>query len=245
MQGGAINRVIDMEMAEGYIFPDGNYVVEILRHNYGFLGREFVDLIDDIGMGEIKAIQRDFKRQIEEYAKSLGIEKEEKQVLPMSLLMTVDKLVTDYIFRDGIYMDFDFYCNLLKNKGEVSENQRAYDFIQSEISVNINKFRPDIHGDYKGEVWGKIEDGFVYILTNAFDKICKAGNFNKRAFLSWTKKKGLIQHDDKKNTKKARINGSKPDNLICLKIDDEEIKETEENDNFIEIDEKQMEIPFG
>jgi len=36
MQGGAVNRIIDVEMGEGYIFPNGNEVVEIIKQNYGY-----------------------------------------------------------------------------------------------------------------------------------------------------------------------------------------------------------------
>ena len=34
MKGGAINRILDFEMQDGYIFKNGNAVVEILKDNY-------------------------------------------------------------------------------------------------------------------------------------------------------------------------------------------------------------------
>lgn len=48
MQGGAVNRIIDVSMAEGYIFPNGNELVETIKQNYGFAGPMFIDVINQI-----------------------------------------------------------------------------------------------------------------------------------------------------------------------------------------------------
>lgn len=242
MQGGAINRVIDMEMGDGYIFPDGNAVVETISKNYGFLGKEFINLIQTIGTDGIREIQRDYKEQIEKKAKELNIEKEEKQVLPLSILLTTDKIATDYIFKDGVYMDFDYYFNLLKNKGDVSENERAYEFIMGEVAINIQKFKPQDNGEYKNEVWGSINGGHVNILSNIFNRMCTNGNFNSRSFLSWADKNELLQHQNGRTTKLARLQiGDSPSRVVCLKILEDE------NNGFVPLEELcgQEELPFN
>ena len=48
MQGGAINRIVDVRMDEGYIFENGNQVVETIKANYGFAGRLFIETIGQI-----------------------------------------------------------------------------------------------------------------------------------------------------------------------------------------------------
>ena len=40
-------------------------------------------------------------------AKEKGQEKEEKQTIPLSVMLTADKIATDSIFQDGIYLDID------------------------------------------------------------------------------------------------------------------------------------------
>ena len=107
MQGGAVNRIIDVGMDDGYLFENGNQVVETIKQNYGFAGRMFIDAIEQIGMDRIKEIQRDFLDQINARAKELDVEKEEKQSLPMSIILTADKIATEYIFEDGIYLDLN------------------------------------------------------------------------------------------------------------------------------------------
>ncbi|MFA9376255.1 MAG: DUF927 domain-containing protein [Lachnotalea sp.] len=236
MRGGAINRILDFEMAEGSIFKNGNAVVELINKNYGFAGKMFIDAINDIGFDAIREMQEDFLEKINERAREIEIEKEEKQTIPLSVMLTADKIATDYIFQDDIYLDLNQCVDFLKNKGEVSENDRAYDFIMSEVSVNINKFKPDERGEYKGEVWGVIEKGYVIILSNAFNRIAEKGNFSGKGFLNWAEKRELLRTSGGRNTKTKRIGDSSP-RCVWLKMQCD-IEEFEEIDG-------QTVIPFS
>lgn len=222
MRGGAVNRILDFEMADGSIFENGNRVVEIINKNYGFAGPLFIEVVKSIGFDEIRSIQEDFLQQINDKAKALGVEKEEKQTLPLSAILTADKIATDYIFHDDVYLDLDYCVDALKDKGAVSENTRAYDFILSEVQININKFKPDNFGDYKGEVWGCIENGYVIILKNAFDRIAERGNFSGKAFLQWAARSGFIATSGGKNTKTKRF-GSASSRCVWLKLQREDV----------------------
>lgn len=239
MRGGAINRILDFEMDDGSIFENGNRVVETITRNYGFAGRLFIDAVTDLGFEEIRSMQEEFLLKINTRATELGIEKEEKQSIPLSVMLVADKIATDYIFQDGTYLDFNRCVDALKNKGDVSENKRAYDFIMSEISVNINRFKPNANtGEYQGEVWGCLENGYAVILSNAFNRICERGNFSGKAFLSWAAKLGLIQQQGGKNLKNKKFEG-KACRCVFLKI----IEEDMDSDGFISVDD-QMKLPF-
>lgn len=239
MQGGAVNRIIDVEMEEGYIFDNGNHVVEVIKKNYGYAGEEFIELVKDVGFDEISKIQKDFQQRIQDRAKEIGVEKEEKQVLPMSIILTADKLATENLFNDGQYLDFETCFNLLKDKDAVSENQRAYEYMISEIGINKNNFiiQGSSRDDYR-QIWGVLESGYAIILKNVFDKICKEANCSSRTFLSWARKKELIEvAKDGKNTKTKRINGM-VQRCICLKLPDD-------NDDFIDVEKGQLPFDFG
>ena len=238
MRGGAINRILDFEMEEGSIFRDGNKVVETINQNYGFAGRMFVEEIKTIGFEAVKEMQQDFLERINQKAKEKGQEKEEKQTIPLSVILTADKIATDSIFEDGIYLDIDRCVDALKNKGDVSENDRAYEFIMSEISININKFVPDSEGNYRGECWGCIDGGYAIILVNAFNRMCERGNFSNKGFLSWAAKKGLIIQSSGKNTKTKRFGDTSP-RCVWLRMDGNMVDEQ----GFM-IVEDQMELPF-
>ena len=237
MQGGAINRIIDVEMGEGYIYENGNEIVECIKDNYGFCGKEFIEVIKNVGVERIKEIQKEYFKKIVSHSKLKGTEKEEKQIIPMSILLTADHLAEKYIFMDNCRLDLDTCCNLLKDKGEVSENERAYEFILSEVSININKFVPDDEDNYRGECWGLIENGYAIILVNAFNRICERGNFSSKSFLAWAAKKDLIKRSGDKNTKTKRFGKSTP-RCVWLKLDEDSV-----NDDWI-TDTSQMNLPF-
>jgi len=244
MQGGAINRIIEVEMEDGYMFTsaEGGEIAELIKNNYGFAGQIFIDTVNQLGMGQIKKIQQDFSKRILDKAKELEVEKEEKQVLPMSILLTADKIATDYIFEDGIYLDFDTCVDILKNKGEVSENERAYDFVLSDIAVHRNNFVPDF-GTYKGEIWGTIENGYAVIHNNIFKEMCDRGSFSGKAFLSWADKNNLLKFGTEPKVKKL---GGKASRCIFLKLDNAEQVDSKpelDEDGFMKIP-QQEELPF-
>ena len=239
MRGGAINRILDFEMEEGTIFKNGNHVVNIINKNYGFAGKKFIDAVETIGFDEIRKMQTEFLQKIIDRAKELNQEKEEKQTIPLSVMLTADKIATDYIFKDGIYLDFDRCVKTLKNKGDVSENDRAYEFIMSEISININKFVPDDEGNYRGECWGCIDNGYAIILVNAFNRMCERGNFSSKGFLSWAAKRDLIVQSAGKNTKNKRFGSSNP-RCVWLKMDGEMVDEQ----GFVSLNEEELDLPF-
>lgn len=241
MRGGAVNRILDFEMDEGSIFKNGNKVVNILTSNYGFAGKMFVEIIKGMPLADLKAMQEGFLQKINARAAELGQEKEEKQSIPLSVLLTADKISTDEIFKDGIYLDFNRCVDALKNKGDVSENERAYEYILSEVAMNQNKFVPDSEGNYRGEMWGCIKDGYAVIISSAFDKIAVNGNFSRKAFLNWASKKNFIQTGNKGAVTKTCRFGNILPKCVWLKIP----QEMTDDNGFVSIpDDYQMELPF-
>lgn len=242
-QGGAVNRIIDVEMSDGYIFENGNEVVELLKNNYGYAGVEFVELIQSMSKNELQEIQKEFYLKIVQYAKSKNCEKEEKQVLPMSILLTADYLTEKYLFQDGINLDFEKCVDLLKNKGEVSENERAYQFIIDEIQMNGSRFSRKVDEFTANECWGLIEENsnVAIINGNAFRKILERGNFSEKSFLSWAAKNKIVETDSSGNCKKNKRIGSTIARCVFLKMTNDLVVEN----GFIKVsDPEEMSIPF-
>lgn len=231
MQGGAINRIIDIEMGDGYIFPNGNEIADLVRNNYGWCGREFVEQVQEMGFDEIREIQRGYVTKIKEYAATQDVEKEEKQVLPMSIILTADEIAEKYLFKDGVRLDLAECCDLLKNRGEISEHVRAFQYLKEMIAGNI--FRFDNDPDKNVEQWGAIDGNrWAAIISRQFDRIMKEAGFNSRAFLSWAKKNEVIQTDTQgKTSVTRRINGL-PTRCVVIDLD------WGDNMEFLPIDEK-------
>jgi hypothetical protein len=199
-----------------------------------------------MSLDELKTIQREFLDRI--YAKQfeLGEEKEEKQIIPMSILLTADKIATEQIFEDDQYLDFDKCYQMLKSKGDISEEERAYDFIMSDIQVHRNNFEPDkFTGQYRGEIWGAIDKGYAIIHNNIFNSMCERGNFSGKSFLVWADRNELLLKDEKggKNFKNKKFQG-KSVRCVYLKMDGEpHEKEEEEDTNFHSVYEQES-MPF-
>ena len=236
MKGGAINRILDFEMQDGYIFENGNQVVEILKDNYGHAGIMFVDFVRELGVEYISKMRREFEELIKEEAKKQGSVKEEKQILPMSLLLTADKLSTDYLFDDGNYLDLPTMVRQLKDVNEVSEGQRAYDTLIDYTNIYQGKFSSD--NNFKPESWGFVKDGYLNIIPSILKKIAKDENFSVKAFCSWADQKKLLKRNDKSQNK-IRI-GSQTMRFYSIKIsqDADEQGDTEFSDADME------ELPF-
>jgi len=220
MQGGAVARVIDIETGEGYIFENGNEVVGIINENYGFCGKEFIELLKEVGFEKVREIQKEYMKEITTAALKLGVEKEEKQIIPMSILLTADYLSSTFLFRDGVLLDFDFCVNLLKNKGEVSENERAYQFLVDEIQMNASRFSRKVDEFTVNECWGLIEENsnMAIINGNAFKKMIEKGGFSEKGFLSWALKQNIIESDESGRTKKNKRIGQTIARCVFLKL---------------------------
>lgn len=208
-QGGAINRVIDIEASGEALFDgrSGNKTVKIIEENYGFAGDEFIFQISGMGFDAINQIYNEYYEKIKEAAAKQGVEKEDKQVVPMALILAADYLSEKYLFMDGVRIDIDQAIGYLRNKGEVSEDNNAYNYLMDIVVANMFHFEDSETGSEdkdRVERWGfwKDEDTIV-IIGDRFNKIMREGGFQAKSFLSWAKRKGLIECDPKGLTKKV------------------------------------------
>lgn len=220
LQGGAVNRVLEYETDDGDIFPDGQYAATLLRNNYGFIGKEFVDILNQIGLEKVAELQRECFSLIK------SDNYESKQLLSLSALITADQIATQYIFKDNHALTFAEVEKTLTDKNTLSENERCYSYIISECDINKNKFVTNYYGDYQGEIWGtyftekKTGTHCIAIVPNVFKRICSSGGFSAKAFLSWAVKKQIIfTNGDGKMSKVVKIQNN-PVRCYVLKLPD-------------------------
>lgn len=209
-QGGAINRILELECGE-HVFPDPQEAVETFRKNYGHAGKQFVGVVKKLGVDEIRKLQLEMQRKV--YRE----DKMQKQSIALSIVLTADRIATDYLFHDGEYIDLEEAKEVLVDHNELSEHERCYRYLLDKINMNNQRF--DL--DTKVEKWGIIEDEYAIIYVQAFKELCNQGGFSDKAFLSWADKNAIIQTSGGRLNKLKKINGQ-PIRCVFLKLNPEE-----------------------
>lgn len=226
-QGGAINRILEVECKD-HVYADPRQTAETVKHHYGFAGKEFVEILKKMNMDSVKEIQQRFSDALADN------EKMQKQSMSLSIVLTADKIATDYIFRDGAYISIEDAKKILTDRDEISDNERCYRYLQDKVTMNPQRF--DV--DTKCEKWGVLEDGYAIIYNSAFESLCREAGFSKKSFLSWADGKGLIQTQRGNLTKVKKINGAAARCVFLL------MDESRAGDGFVELDGEQIDLPF-
>lgn len=199
---GAVNRTLEIDCHETKLFDDPKATAVALYNNYGFAGRKFVEkLMEGDTMERVRAMQEAFQEQIK------TDETMDKQTASAALILTADALAEEWIFQDGVRLRPEDITPFLVSKEAVNQNGRALQYLYDFANINQAKFMPDI-GDYNGEVWGDMDESYIYIIKSKFDQILADEGYNAAAFLGWAKNNNLLSLSrDGKSTKTRCIRG--------------------------------------
>lgn len=227
-QGGAINRILEVECGE-CVYADPQETVDLLKKNYGLAGKRYIEILKRIGVEEIKSIQKEFQQQL------YSDDAMQKQSISLSILLTADKIATDYLFKDDENITLEEAKRVLTNRNELSDNERCYQYLKDKVAMNAQRFDP-----YSTvEKWGAHEGSYAVFYNQAFKELCKAGGFSDKSFLSWADKKGLLQTQGGRMTKVKKVDGS---SIRCVYL---QLNENVDKDGFEKVDEyEQEELPF-
>lgn len=208
--GGAVNRIIEFECAEK-VYSDLVGLCAIINENYGFAGREFISYLQSDGALErVNEIQKEFYREL------LKSDSTDKQAASASAILAADKIATELIFHDDNALTVEDMAAIMTKRDEVNVNRRALEYIYELVARNPMHFTANEYGDYKAEVWGKIDTGCIYFVKSVFDREMTQQGFNSTSFLAWANRQDILITDNGRRTKNARIAGSVL-NTICLK----------------------------
>lgn len=208
--GGTFSRVIEFE-SEEKIYSDLIWLYGVVNRNFGFAGREFIEYLQSDGNYEaVNSLQKEYYRQL------LNHHINEKQAGSAAAILAADHIATDLLFRDGNELTVADMEKICKTTEETDVNARALDFVRELIARNPMHFKANDFGEYKYEVWGRIDDDYIYIAKNVLKREMQAEGFNISAFLSWAKRNGMLVCDkDGRRTRKAQIAGQVI-NTVCL-----------------------------
>lgn len=230
-QGGAINRILEVECKD-HVFVDPQETADLVKKHYGLAGKRYIEILKKLGVDEIRRIQKEFQ------AKLHDDEAMQKQSMSLAILLTADKIATDYLFKDGEYITLEEAKGVLINRNDLSDNERCYRYLQDKIAMNHQRF--DV--ETKVEKWGILENGYAIIYNQAFKELCKSGGFSDKAFLSWADRQSLIETQGGRMTKVKKVEGN-PVRCVFLKLNDKLDEDGFESVEDMETIE-QEELPF-
>ena len=217
--GGSAVRTIEVNYKFQPLFGTKKHageVAEILKRNYGWVGREFTDAL------QREEFVRILKSTQEKYFSDLMRDTEEKQAISASIILCADRLATAAIFHDDRQLKPDDIREFLVSKVDSDVNLRIYNWLINTIGTNPRRF--DTEDQQNGELWGMIDEGEnrVYIIRSVFDRLLKNEGYSPGAFLTWANQKGLLKREETPGnmrlTTRKRFNGVQTA-CVGLKLD--------------------------
>lgn len=206
--GGAVNRIVEVDCKDEKLFKDPQYVADTARRHYGHAGRFFVETLTE-NMYEAKGVYKRF------YSLLMSGSSTEKQAMAGAMILTADYLADQWIFKDGNVINIDDLKQYLTDKSDVDANARAAEWIEDLVASNQDRFDPDSD---RTEKWGVIRDGYICIIKSVFDREMENEGYNPSSFLSWAKRKGILDTENGRITKKKLIGNLHP-RCVCIKQD--------------------------
>lgn len=226
---GAVNRVIEIECtSSAKVVKDGHAVVQAIRQNYGHAGRDFIrHLLENDGEG-IETAKKLYEKA---FAKLNSSETTDKQAMAAAVIVAADELATKWIFVDNNALTTEDISGFLASREAVSAGARGYEYMCDWVAQNVNRLRPGIEN---GDVYGLIDEPWVYINSTVFKTAAESGGFNPTALVSFLKSNGLLHTNGngKRTAILKRIAGT-PTRCICMKLCNSDKNEQNFDENFL------------
>lgn len=207
---GVKNRVFEIEENKT-IVENGRETVSFIQNNYGYAGREFVDIVKNSNLFE----------QYNQIINSLKEKTEsKKQLNAMACILVADKITSQIIFEDESLKIDEIKDYFTK---DVDEADRIYNLIIDWFYQNINKFYYNSNIT-NSEIWGnykKVNDEIIeiYIIPKVLREFLSNNNINFDGIKNKLFEKGYIEKNitikRQAFTFSRKINGA---NCQCIKF---------------------------
>ena len=224
--GGVKNRCIEIEV-KNKIISDGNKTANIVKENYGFAGKKFVEYVQKLDVEEMKTEYKQIFTEIIERSDTT-----EKQAMSMALILLADKYACDCVFCGSSPLNVEEVKEYLVSAKVVDMPERAYEWVVNWIAENSIRFSDDID-ENRGAVWGKIEDDMATINKNVLVEAMNKNGFDFSACSrSWQSKGKLKLNSQGHITHQTKVHNVKANYIrLYLPSDEAEMVEVEDEDN--------------
>lgn len=220
---GAVNRVLDIECRSAQaVIRDGMRISSIIKRNYGFAGRIFVEELYQPGV-----LEQVTERYRQLFQQLNDMDTTEKQAMAAAAIILADELACRWIFQGSERpLTIEQISEFLASRAAVSAGDRGYQYLCDWVTQHSNQL---IGRSDTIEVLGALDGNRAYIIREVFNRILQDAGYSTAAMISYLKQEHLIETRGRANTKGKRINGL-PTECFCLilpavELDDEELDE--------------------
>lgn len=206
---GAVNRVLDIECRSAQaVIRDGMRISSIIKRNYGFAGRIFVEELYQPGV-----LEQVTERYRQLFQQLNDMDTTEKQAMAAAAIILADELACRWIFQGTERpLTIEQISEFLASRAAVSAGDRGYQYLCDWVTQHSNQLvgRSDTI-----EVLGALDGNRAYIIRSVFERILQDAGYSTAAMISYLKQEHLIETRGRNNTKGKRINGI-PTECFCL-----------------------------
>ena len=231
--GGTLNRLIEIYI-NSPVVDNCMDVVDFVKENYGFAGREFINFMLEKGKDFIKSLYKDKYNEILKLGKTA-----DKQAASMANILTADHLLSLFMFNETP-LTVEEIKDFLLSKEEIDISERAYDYFVDEVLKNLSYFVKKDENDLsnesvegKREFWGNIDGYEIMILKSQLEKMLNNASFNPtKTMKEWADKGYLIRNSQGRYAHQTSVSGISGNFIKIRKINRQKQKEqTEKNQN--------------
>jgi hypothetical protein len=220
---GAVNRVLDIECRSAQaVIRDGMRISSIIKRNYGFAGRIFVEELYQPGV-----LEQVTERYRQLFQQLNDMDTTEKQAMAAAAIILADELACRWIFQGTERpLTIEQISEFLASRAAVSAGDRGYQYLCDWVTQHSNQL---VGRSDTVEVLGALDGNRAYIIRSVFERILQDAGYSTAAMISYLKQEHLLETRGRANTKGKRINGL-PTECFCLilpavELDDEELDE--------------------
>ena len=231
--GGTLNRLIEIYI-NSPVVDNCMDVVDFVKENYGFAGREFINFMLEKGKDFIKSLYKEKYNEILKLGKTA-----DKQAASMANILTADHLLSLFMFNETP-LTVEEIKDFLLSKEEIDISERAYDYFVDEVLKNLSYFVKKDENDLsnesvegKREFWGNIDGYEIMILKSQLEKMLNNASFNPtKTMKEWADKGYLIRNSQGRYAHQTSVSGISGNFIKIRKINRQKQKEqTEKNQN--------------
>ena len=221
--GGVKNRCIEIEVRDK-IIPDGNKTANIVKENYGFAGKRFIEYIQKLDVIKIK---EEYKQIFSDILKNADTT--EKQAMSMALILLADKYACECVFEGSQPLRIEDIKTYLVSATVVNMPQRAYEWVVGWVAENKIRFTADTD-ENKGAIWGRIDNDVAVVNKNVLIEAMNKQGFDFVACNRKWENEGKLKLNSRGYiTHQTKVCGVKA-NYIKLVLPTDEFEEVEEID---------------